>query len=712
MNDLHDPNWEDSQYQLSGLRQAELAEAETRARAAEELEQRWPTLALAATVLLALTLVGGWLWIKADRDARQAQVTRDVNDALNQAMALREQAKATVTDKAALFVQAWEQPQQALVLVKNGPGGVVPKAHARHLQADLDEKEKDRALVAALDEARLAQAETVAGENRFAMERAVPLFRAAFRVYGLPVGEGKPEDAAERIRQRPAEVREAILAALDEWEDLAASPALKIREPHREWLRAVLAAAEPENSWGRQVRAARAEKDPAKRRAALAELATSADAAKLPARALTRLAWNLDPAQQVALLRRAQLHYPSDFWINHNLGIALQQLTSPEREEAVRFLTAAVALRPSSPGCLLNLGSALYSKGSVDEAIAWFRKAIALEPKYAVAHNSLGNALAAKGRVDEAIACFKMAIMLDPSNTAVHHNLGVSLYAKGQVEEAIVCYKKAIALDPKNAAAHYNLGNALRTKGQVEEAIACFKKAIALEPNYAEAHCNLGDALANQGRFAESLEAYRRGHELGSQRRGWPYPSADWVRLAEQRAALESQIPAFLKGEFQPQGAAEYLLLAGVCRAKKLHAAAVRCYATAFDADANLADNLAAGHRYHAACSAAQAAAGRGEDADKLDDKVRTRLRQQALDWLRADLALRTTQLESGKPADRGAVQQALKHWQEASDLASLHDAVALANLPAEERTACEQLWADVAALLKKAEPAPKKEGK
>src|SRR5262249_4347865 len=57
---------------------------------------------------------------------------------------------------------------------------------------------------------RLAQAETVVGENRFAVERAVTKFRDAFRAYGLPPGAAEPGAAAERIRQRPPAVREAI----------------------------------------------------------------------------------------------------------------------------------------------------------------------------------------------------------------------------------------------------------------------------------------------------------------------------------------------------------------------------------------------------------------------------------------------------------------------------------------------------------------------
>jgi hypothetical protein len=125
-------------------------------------------------------------------------------------------------------------------------------------------------------------------------------------------------------------------------------------------------------------------------------------------------------------------------------------------------------------------------------------------------------------------------------------------------------------------------------------------------------------------------------------------------------------------------------------------------YAAAFAAAPGLADDLKNAHRYRAACHAALAAIGQGEDATKLDDKERTRLRQQALDWLRADLALWANRLETGQPADRVAVLQTLKRWQQDNDLAGLRDAPT-ANMPAKEREAYTQFWADVATLLKKA---------
>jgi thiol-disulfide isomerase/thioredoxin len=45
-----------------------------------------------------------------------------------------------------------------------------------------------------------------------------------------------------------------------------------------------------------------------------------------------------------------------------------------------------------------------------------------------------------------------------------------------------------------------------------------------------------------------------------------------------------------------------------------------------------------------------------------------------------------------------------LRRWQEDRDLAGIRDAAALTKLPAEERAACTQLWADVAALVQKAQ--------
>src|SRR5262249_33309785 len=155
----------------------------------------------------------------------------------------------------------------------------------------------------------------------------------------------------------------------------------------------------------------------------------------------------------------------------------------------------------------------------------------------------------------------------------------------------------------------------------------------------------------------------------------------------------------------------ECLELLEVCQLKRMNAAAARFSADAFATDPTLADDLQAGHRYNAACFAALAASGKGEDAGKLAGKERARLRKQALDWLKADLALWSKRSQSGSRNARRLVTQNLQHWLKDSDLAGIRDEAALAKLPAEERAECAKLWADVAALLKKAgaQPTPPK---
>jgi serine/threonine-protein kinase len=184
------------------------------------------------------------------------------------------------------------------------------------------------------------------------------------------------------------------------------------------------------------------------------------------------------------------------------------------------------------------------------------------------------------------------------------------------------------------------------------------------------------------------------------------------LRTCEHLVTLEARLPRLLTGEDQPASAGEWLSVVTLCRQKRMHAAAARFSADAFAADPKLADDLVAEHRYNAACYAALAAAGQSEDAARLDEKERARLRKQALDWLRADLALRSKrlQIQSGKPTDRAAVQSAMKHWQIDTDLAGLRDKDALSKLSAQEQKAFAQLWADVAALLKEAETPAKQE--
>jgi hypothetical protein len=149
----------------------------------------------------------------------------------------------------------------------------------------------------------------------------------------------------------------------------------------------------------------------------------------------------------------------------------------------------------------------------------------------------------------------------------------------------------------------------------------------------------LGHVLLRQGRFAEASASTRRALQLLPPQHPLRNYATRQLQQCEQFRKLETRLPAFLKGDAQPADAAEQQALAELCQNyKKLYAAAARFFADAFTQQPKLADALGS-HRYNAACAAALAAAGQGEDAAKLPGKERTRLRRQTLDWLRAELA-------------------------------------------------------------------------
>jgi eukaryotic-like serine/threonine-protein kinase len=384
---------------------------------------------------------------------------------------------------------------------------------------------------------------------------------------------------------------------------------------------------------------------------------------------------------------------------HYNLGNVLSH--KGLRDEAIAEYHEAIRLRKDFANAHYNLGKTLFDKGLLDEAIAEYREAIRINNDDAEAHTNLGYALAHKGSLDEAMAEYRVALGYDfPEAYIAHNNLGLALMRKGRLDEAIAEYREAIRLKKDFANAHNDLGTALANKGQLDEAIDEFREAIRLKKDSHLAHDNLGTALMQEGRFTEALVYFRRGHELGSKK------AAQRARNCERLVELDGKLSAILSGQKQPADNVERLDLAQLCQSpcKKQHAAALRFYREAFAEQPQVADDLNAQHRYNAACAAALAGCGQGADADEFDTKERARLRQQALDWLRADLKAYRQVMEKSAGKAGPAITQRMQHWIQDEDFAGVRGDEALAKLPEEERAAWRKLWADVAEMLAKAQ--------
>jgi tetratricopeptide (TPR) repeat protein len=406
-------------------------------------------------------------------------------------------------------------------------------------------------------------------------------------------------------------------------------------------------------------------------------------------------------AYQEAL--RLQKDYPE---AHCNLGIVLAAKGDPDG--AIKAYQEALRLQKDFPVAYNNLGNALQAKGDLQGAIKAYQTALRLKKDFPEAYNNLGNALSDKGDVDGAIAAYQKAFLLKknfPGAFRAHNNLGLALEAKGDVDGAIKEYREALRLEKDFPLAYNNLGVALCKRGDLDGGIKEYQEALRLKKDFPLAHCNLGHALKAQGQFSEALSALQRGHQLGSKRPGWPYPSAQWVQQCQRLVELDARLQDILDSKKQPADATERIALAGVCHLKRLYRQATRFYEEAFADQPDLASEMKQGHRYNAACAAALAGCGKGKDADVLDAKERAGLRQQALDWLRADLTAWQKQLAKNPDKLRPQVLKTMRHWQQDSDFAGVRGQEALAQLPEAERPEWQTLWQDVEALRKSAAP-------
>jgi eukaryotic-like serine/threonine-protein kinase len=180
----------------------------------------------------------------------------------------------------------------------------------------------------------------------------------------------------------------------------------------------------------------------------------------------------------------------------------------------------------------------------------------------------------------------------------------------------------------------------------------------------------------------------------------------DWichVLRREAEAMILHDLPSFLCGIYRPRDNEERLALLGVCQFMNRSLAQASLYVDAFDADPRLGNEVTTDHRYRAACAAALAGGGQGEDVDNLDEGERTRWREKAHGWLRLDLTAWALKLDRGDAKDRQLVRQALTAWRSNSDLAGIREPAALEKLPSEERKGWLVFWKEVKSLLERA---------
>jgi serine/threonine-protein kinase len=427
------------------LRAAELARAAESARAIEAVrqaraERRVRRLAsgLAASLLVAIALfAGGSVWFVSVRNARRAAAARELDDLIGRVVVLRARARAappgTVNPWKEALAEAARVAERARDLADPERTDRIARDIAelergrRDAEAQAERLETDRKLLTELESVRGARAEH--GD----WKRTDTEYAAAFRRAGLDADATDPKQAGGWIAARTAPLE--LTSFLDDWAFVRGWAKADERAIAR--LVATARAADPD-PWRGTHRSGLGtrghEPRPALPRLAADEsLLESQPIESLMLFAL-RLKWSGDGEAAARALRHAWRKRPDDFWVNFELARAHARANArteselfPRPEEAVRHLTAALAVRPRSGLAHDNLGLALRAQGKVDEAIAEHREAIRLG--HDLGHLNLG-----------AILCDK----------------------KHDYKGAEAEFRELLRVKPDDADAHYDLGNALR----------------------------------------------------------------------------------------------------------------------------------------------------------------------------------------------------------------------------------------------------------
>ncbi|MGD9646032.1 MAG: tetratricopeptide repeat protein [Pirellulales bacterium] len=249
--------------------------------------------------------------------------------------------------------------------------------------------------------------------------------------------------------------------------------------------------------------------------------------------------------------------------------------------------------------------------GDGEEAAAFedFEAAIAHDPKRWQAIHNRGVSYAMQGQLESAIADFDLTIKLNPNYANAHFNRGELLYEQGAYEAAINDYNRAMRLAPRDSSAYNSRGHAYYKLGNYRQALADYSYAIRLDPQNAAAYTNRGDAYGDLARFEEAARDYRAAIRIDP-KLGRAYQSAAWLMATCPREQYRN---------------AQYALMA----ANK---------AIELDGDAD--------YRYLDTLAAAQANAGKFEDAKATEQRVVEMAPPESVEIYQARLAM----YEAGQP--------------------------------------------------------------
>jgi len=711
-------------------------------RAARWARREPAAAALVATALALVGLsVGGGFWVQRQRaTARAAEALQEGRT--------REAAEAALSHAKELQqLGHWPEARAALEVAPTLVGASAPDGLAERLRR----ARADANMVVRLEGVRLRLSEGAPVQGRVSAV-ADQLYNEAFHAYGI---NPTTSDAAEAARQvRASGIRETLLAFLHDWlywapeahrDKLRAVLDAADDDPWRRAFRD----ARTRNDLAKLAQLSRAPGATDQPPVLVSGLGGTLllDGRAEEASAFLREAQRRHPGdfwinyllgiyleqdhpqEAVGYFRAAVAVRPDSDQAYAVLSRALRG--AGNADESIAALHRAITLNPSH-GAVLDLLKVLAPAGRMEEGRAIWEKLLEANPPDYDSWNGypqlclyLGNDAAYKqarrrllnrfGDVTgdwmlaerTALACLLMPTSGDEARR-------VATVADRAVAEWATVLAAAKAPKPENPFVTFVAGLSQYRQGRPREALPLLQEAAAKIGDRAGPRLGLAMAQFDSGSRAQA----RRTLAEALQSCNWQSSADDrlWVSQAlrrEAEALIFPDVPPLHAPGVEWREDDERLALVEICYAKGLNRSAARLMADAFAADPKLPgestnDCLAAAargsdsdrpvqalkdeYRYRAARYAALAGCGFGNDTADVGDEEMAHWREQAREWLLADLkAWRKAPDDS-----RDVARQMLTLWQADPDLARVRDPDAVKRFGADEREAWRSLWDSV----------------
>lgn len=422
-------------------RASELQAARAAARADQERRARRLTLALAASVILAVLLAAtGLLWVQREREVRFTADTRRVNEAVERAAMLLGRAKASPVGRMESWDEALGAGEQLESLLESTRMDDETQRRARAFLGELDLAHRDRKMLERIEDIVIVGATHNDRESWLWMYDA---FVTAFREYGIDFLVIPKEESARLMRE--SAISDRLVDGFELWIGTAFQLGsfgvrrhslddmlgyvrvmyLADTDPTRTELRRLFYTGRPDLQ-------------------KLRDLTARIDFEKTLPRTLSWLAsayavsGDYEGANDV--FRRAVLLYPDDFMLNYDVGYVL--VPQKKWQEAIRSYMRCLTIRPRTGGVWRALGIALREVDDLNGSFDALQQSIRYQPDHPHTHIDLGITLERMERWDDALASYDEAIRLHPGLPLAHGRRGLLLQKQGRLDDALAALER------------------------------------------------------------------------------------------------------------------------------------------------------------------------------------------------------------------------------------------------------------------------------